>query len=600
MKTVTTILIIFFVLALVLFGLIAGKNLFEAILGDDSTEEPLPVEEEVIATEDEPAEEGYPDKNIEEEPEEVIDPEEIAAIEIYLDGDRKNGIYLGEASYGLTSKEAYTIYGEDFSESGFLFTMENDRFEFEPGSMHYLYVYTLIPKYGWEYTRERIQIPGDLSLDENIRLYIDDPTHNQLIPQSEKNAIHIAGWSADLGVSESPGIDRIEVYLNGPRNFGKFLGQAEYGTERADVANAYGNANYTNSGYSMVLDGSSMEEGSEQSLYIYSYSTRGNYFFSKRDFQIEGEGGNVNSMTSIEMLITDKVIEVSGWVVSKRYVLEGKPRDYSMEYSIKKIIFGSNKNGNEDMFSINLDGSELTQLTDHSGKDAYPAVSPDGKKIAYTSDIRGTWQIMVMNWDGTGKTQLTYNADRSGYPTWSYDGRYIYFEVYKDGDWEIYRMDSDGSQMKRLTLNASAYDWHPSAHPFQHKIIYESGSVGHEDIYIMDYNGGNIQRVSEDGMRKRVPTISFDGSKIAFMGYEGNHTFVFVMDSNGQNIYKVTADVIDCGHPNFSPDGKYIVFQGKVDGQDEIFIINSDGGGLTRITNIPGNDWDATFLYQLP
>ena len=129
----------------------------------------------------------------------------ISEIEIYLDGDRENGIYLGEASYGLTSKEAYTIYGEDFSESGFLFTMENDRFEFEPGSIHYLYVYTLIPKYGWEYTRERIQIPGDLSLDENIRLYVDDPTHNQIIPQSEKNAINIAGWSADLGVSESPG-----------------------------------------------------------------------------------------------------------------------------------------------------------------------------------------------------------------------------------------------------------------------------------------------------------------------------------------------------------------------------------------------------------
>ena len=103
------------------------------------------------------------------------------------------------------------------------------------------------------------------------------------------------------------------------------------------------------------------------------------------------------------------------------------------------------------------------------------------------SDIKGTWQIMVMDWDGTGKIQLTYNADRSGYPTWSYDGRYIYFEVFKDGDWEIYRIDSDGSHMKRLTLNASAYDWHPSAHPFQHKIIYESGNVGHEDIYIMDY-----------------------------------------------------------------------------------------------------------------
>ena len=48
-------------------------------------------------------------------PEEEPEPDEISTIEIYLDGPRDEGIFLGEAQIGLTSKDAFAIFGDKFS-----------------------------------------------------------------------------------------------------------------------------------------------------------------------------------------------------------------------------------------------------------------------------------------------------------------------------------------------------------------------------------------------------------------------------------------------------------------------------------------------------
>ncbi len=583
--------------AVLLFGIIAGRSM----LGSSGTNNE-PVDEEVQETvEEEPP--SLPEENgpgTEEEPvEEEPDPDKILSIEIYLDGSRDEGIFLGEAKYGLTSKDAYAIYGDRLSQSGFLLVSEDTGYDFEPGSVHDLYIYAFIPKYGWEYIRQRVPVSGDVDNSQNIELHIDGPRHNAIIEEEDKENLRISGWSADLSVQESTGIEKIEIYLNGPRDFGIFLGEANYGHERQDVANAYGNANYTDSGYSLIFDAGRLGQGTENTIYVYSYSKNGTYTLAMRDIVMEGEKGGSNTIMSVETELGGSSIEVSGWAVSKDDVQNTGPRDTDIEYINKKIVFVSNKNGNEDIFSIDLDGSGLTQLTESTDKDAYPAVSTDGKKIAYTSDINGFWQIMVMDWDGRNKIQLTNDPVRSGYPTWSFDGRYIFYEVYKDGDWEIYRMNNDGSGRKRLTFNAGADDWHPFAHPYQYRVIFESGVVGHEEIYIMDHDGDNIERLSESSARKRVPCMSVDGEYIVFMGYEENLEFVYIMDGNGENIRRIS-DRRKSGHPFISPDNSIIAFESSVDGQNEIFIINMDGSGEIRLTSIPGDDWDPAFIYQLP
>jgi len=256
---------------------------------------------------------------------------------------------------------------------------------------------------------------------------------------------------------------------------------------------------------------------------------------------------------------------------------------------IKKILFVSDLNGNDDIFSMNIDGTEITPLTDHPGSDLYPAASSDGKKIAYTSDIAGSWQIMVMNWDGTEKTQLTTNPERNGDPCWSNDGRYIFFEMYIEDNWELYRMDSDGNNLKRLTFRTGAHDWHPFCHPLQEKVLFESGLPGFYELYVMDYNGENDLKISQTKFEKRVPSMSADGLLIAFMGTFDNNRDIYTMDSHGENIKRLTESPGTDGHPNISPDIKYIVYQSAIDENDtEIFIMEIDGSNKRQITDLEG------------
>ena len=111
-----------------------------------------------------------------------------------------------------------------------------------------------------------------MDLSQNIELHIEGPSHNAVIEEADKENLRISGWSADLSVHESTGIEKIEIYLNGPRDFGISPGEVDYGHERQDVANAYGNAN-TNSGYSLSFNASGLGSGIENTIYVYSYST---------------------------------------------------------------------------------------------------------------------------------------------------------------------------------------------------------------------------------------------------------------------------------------------------------------------------------------
>ncbi len=594
MRTVIIIIIILSVIAASILGFVIIRYMQDKASPAEETTEQEPPDTAI-------EEESEPETTTEEEPEEEIDPDKIAIIEVYLDGDRDSGILLGEAEYGLTSEQVRMVYGENLSETGYNLVIDNENHTFAPGSTHYLYIYALIPKYGWNYTREKIVISGETDFDENIRLSLDNPKENEVITEANKSSVRISGWSVDTSYSENTGIDRVAIYLNGPKDFGQFLGEADYGIKRQDVANALGNANYINSGYSFDFNASELEAGSENTLYIYSFSNSGAYYLGLRNIKMEGEEKEPEVIFSVEEVnLNDSSIDISGWAISRDDLSQSESRSLDIEYNVKKIIFTSDRNGSEDVYSMNLDGSGLVQLTDHPGKDNYPTVSPDGKKIAYTSDINGNgnWQIMVMNWDGTDKTQLTNNPWRSGYPTWSFDGRFIFFEVYQDGDWEIYRINSNGGNLKRLTFNPDIYDWHPAGHSFQDKIIFESGNSGNEDLYVMDYNGENLKRISDISMRKRVPAISIDGQLIAFMGYEGNNTLIYTMDGNRGNIKMVSGSLVECGHPAFSPDNTFIAFECSIDGQLELFIMSPGGSNSTRLTNAAGDDSDPYFLYQ--
>jgi Tol biopolymer transport system component len=120
----------------------------------------------------------------------------------------------------------------------------------------------------------------------------------------------------------------------------------------------------------------------------------------------------------------------------------------------KKIAFTP---GNS-VYIINADGSNLRKLINDVTD---PAWSPDGKRIAVTMKKDENWEIYVMDIDGSNLIQLTDNSAWDCDPEWSPDGEKIAFTSNRDGNDEIYVMNADGSNQVNVTNNP-AEDRYPS------------------------------------------------------------------------------------------------------------------------------------------
>jgi TolB protein len=91
----------------------------------------------------------------------------------------------------------------------------------------------------------------------------------------------------------------------------------------------------------------------------------------------------------------------------------------------------------------------ITQLTSDLS-DTNPEASLDGKKIAFMSRRDGNWEIYVMDLDSGTLRRLTNNGANDGLPIWSPDGQTIAFASDRDKEWAIWAMSPDGSNQRML------------------------------------------------------------------------------------------------------------------------------------------------------
>jgi Tol biopolymer transport system component len=98
---------------------------------------------------------------------------------------------------------------------------------------------------------------------------------------------------------------------------------------------------------------------------------------------------------------------------------------------------------------MNPDGSGVIPLT-QDGSDTAPAASRDASTIAFMSARDGDWEIYKINVDGSGLTRLTEDHAADGLPAWSPDGRSIAFVSDRGDQWAIWVMNADGSNQRKL------------------------------------------------------------------------------------------------------------------------------------------------------
>ena len=230
---------------------------------------------------------------------------------------------------------------------------------------------------------------------------------------------------------------------------------------------------------------------------------------------------------------------------------------------VSRIAFVSDRDGNNEVYLMDADGSNQTRLTNDLGNDLYPAWSPDGGKMVFLSGRDGNDEIYVMDADGSTQARLTSNSIQDRSPEWSRDGANITLHSDRDGNWNIYVLKADGTGETRLTDDL-ATDACPHWSPDGSRIAFESNRSGSYDIYIMNANGSRLTRLTAGPTSDGCPSWSPDGGKLAFQSDLGGNNEIYVMDADGSNRTRLTDnDVFDDGHPSWSPGGGEIAFHSQ-------------------------------------
>jgi Tol biopolymer transport system component len=192
-----------------------------------------------------------------------------------------------------------------------------------------------------------------------------------------------------------------------------------------------------------------------------------------------------------------------------------------------------------DIFSAKPDGTDMKRLTTTDGYDAEGTISTDGKKIVFTSARDGDLEIYDMNIDGTQQRRLTHELGYDGGAWHSQDGQWITWRAgrpktpeemaqYKalfaknlvmPNKLEIMIMRADGSEQRELTHNGAA-NFAPYFHPNGKQIIFasdvnnKSPRIPNFDLYLVNRDGTGQQQITFDEGFDAFPMFTQDAKHL--------------------------------------------------------------------------------------
>jgi len=240
----------------------------------------------------------------------------------------------------------------------------------------------------------------------------------------------------------------------------------------------------------------------------------------------------------------------------------------NVQNKIELIIFISNENGNDDIFSMNIDGSDKKQLTFDTNDDVLPAVSCDGTKIAYVSSRSGQAEIYVMDIDGKNEYQLTNFG--ASHPEWDPNNEWIYiskFSIFRDYYNDIFKIKPNGNNLT-FVANGNIRDISAEASPDGKYVYFSSDPNWTPDnkIIRVDSDGSNsIIIENSDSHHETDFPVSPDGNKLlvsegySYYGDPGNIYILELISMTNTQVF-LPVDKESYRQGSWSPDGTQIVY----------------------------------------
>ena len=301
----------------------------------------------------------------------------------------------------------------------------------------------------------------------------------------------------------------------------------------------------------------------------------------------------------------------------------GENAEAYFSYDASRLIFQATRpgvNACDQIFTMDADGSNVRMVSSGKGRTTCAYFFPSGDRIIYSSthetapecpappDMRQgyVWALYPYNIysardDGSDVRLLAGSDGYDAEATISPDGRSIVFTSTRDGDLDIYVMDADGANVRRLT-DEPGYDGGAFFSWDGTKIIYRASRPQTDeeladyrrllaqnlvrpsrlDIYIMNADGTDKRRLTDNGAANFAPFMHPDGRRVIFSSNmddpAGRNFDLYLVNVDGSGLERVTTDPDFDGFPMFSRDGRQLVFasnrQHARDGDTNVFIVD--------------------------
>lgn len=288
----------------------------------------------------------------------------------------------------------------------------------------------------------------------------------------------------------------------------------------------------------------------------------------------------------------------------KQLTFDGENAEAYFSKDGTRLIFqrAPKADGCDQIYAMKTDGSQMKMLSNGKGKTTCSYFTPDNKSIIYATTFmqsetcpprpdmsRGyVWSlypgfdIVKANLDGSGIKKLTSAPRYDAEATIRADGT-IVFTSLRDGDLDIYRMDANGGNVRRLTT-ALGYDGGPFWSYDGKQIVFRAFHPETEqeksdylallkedlirpsklDIWVMDENGNNKKRITNNGKANFAPFFFPSGKRIVFSSNmddpRGRNFDIYAINLDGTGLERITFNDTFDGFPMFTPDGKKMVF----------------------------------------
>lgn len=264
------------------------------------------------------------------------------------------------------------------------------------------------------------------------------------------------------------------------------------------------------------------------------------------------------------------------------------------------IGYTSKQNGNFEIYTMNADGSNPQNISNHPKLDYGFCWSKSGETIYFYTNRDGNDEIYSIHSDGTNPINLTSNKANDRVPEIAPNEKLLAFQSDRDDpNGEIYLMNLEDKTTTRLTNN-SLYEESPCFSKNSKKLLFtreimektDSVEVSNGDIYLLDIKSRTETRLTFKRGFDSGAKFSPDNKKITFFGRDevtGNYD-IFIMNSDGTDVVNLTNDALQDFSPCWSPDGNWLAFTRGNSENYDIWIINIHTKELRRVTTQPKRD----------